>query len=431
MLAVVARNKDAASAMIIDDDTRPLLLGLNWYDDHGAVEIIRASTSRGPDGAGEKQAEATLKLIQEIGGDRNFYLDRMTDDMRAAVVRVGMDWLDMIARPTHTDLKSEAKSYHDVFGEEFYGFQLSVKHRNGFLEFIAGSGDENVLRFRAAAVDYSRSLVADALQTGERRIVEAALATAGRIDGAITRADFVYLREQEEAKYDEAEAAYQAEVRRRNGYRLAAEIGWVTGSVVLGAATGGQSVWVTTLATPLVEEMINQILDAGPPPMDQAPSTLDELLESDRIDRIPEQNYFLLSAYEQAGVSAADDYPELYRSDGTLRPLDELVTDSRASDYLLYLQEAELQSRMKLEQLDSGLQNMDRRVYDVERSAASSEYSSTPLTGAWTNDAVARQRLYGEQYVGDGVVRGWRGEIDVPEVTPDPDTYYQASYDRS
>lgn len=432
MLAVVARNEDAASAMLIDDGTRPLLLGLNWYDDHGVVEILQAGAGRDPDGAGEEQAKATLKLIQEVGGDRDFYLDRMTDDMRAAVVDVGIEWIDMIGRLAAEKSPSDYGTYVDIHGEKGIGFQLSAVDRSRFLEFIAGAGEEHALHFRGASVDYSRELVAEALQTGEPDKVKLALAMAGQLDGAITRADFSYFGDQMGAEFDEALAAHQAEVRRSNGFRLVAEIGWQASSLALGSATGGQSMWLTTLATPLVEEMIGVILDAGHPPEYRTAGTLQELFDADRLNQSPERQYFLLSAFEQAGISAADSCPELYRSDGTLRPLDELITDSQSSNYLQDLYRAESNVLEQWGNQHPGSGNFDVDVYGRARDSIhyQAEYRRYEPTGDWTDDVTARQRLYGERYVGDGEIRGWVGDVSELRVTTDPNTYYQSEYDR-
>lgn len=259
------------------------------------------------------------------------------------------------------------------------------------------------------------------------------MAMAGQLDGAITRADFSYLGDQMGEKFDEALAVHQAEVRRNNGFRLAAEVGWAAGSFGLGAATGGKSVWFTTAATPLVEELISKILDAGPLPKDQTADTLEELFDEDRLNQSPERQYFLLSAFEEAGISAAENYPELYRSDGTLRPLDELISGPQSSDHLQDLYRAESILREQWDQSNPDRRDLDVTVYGEARDSLhhQAEYPRYEPTGQWTDDAIARQRLYGEQYVGDGAMRGWFGEIDVPEVTVDPDTYYQSSYDRS
>ncbi len=432
MLAVVARNEDAAGAMLVNHDSRPLLLGLNWYDDHGVVEIIRAGTSRDADGDGHMQAAATLALIQELGGDRDFYLERMTDDMQAAVVDTGIQWLDMLSRPAMDDSPSDWGTFKNIFDESVVGFQLSNDDRDRFLEFIAGTGDENAMRFRGAAVVHSEEQVARALQTGDWTTVELALAAAGRLDGAITRADVSYLQDQLGEEYDEALVAHEAEVRRNNGFQLAASVAWSVGSTGLGAATGGSSAFLTAAAGPLVSGFISDILDAGPPPQDQTADTLNELFDADRLDHSMERNYFLLSAYERAGISAADDYPELYRRDGTLRPLSELASDSRSSNYLQDLQRAEASSREQLIQTYPGYQNIDVGRYGEERNSVhnQSSYQRYQPTGQWTDDATARQRLYGERYVGDGEAPG-RG-YNEPRWTADPDDYYQPPWaDRS
>jgi hypothetical protein len=423
MLSVVARNEEAAGAMIVNDEDRPLLLGLNWYDDGGVVDVLRAGTDR--DGAGDSwmPAAATLALMQEVGGDRDFYLDRMTEDMSDAVVDAGIQWMDTFARPAGSDSPSDYGRYEDALGDETLGVQLSPADRANFLQFVSGTGDDDAMRFRGASVVYSQDLVAQALRTGDADVVNLALAAAGRLDGAITAADYEYLLDRTGDEYDEAKAAHDAEVRRNRGYALAAQVTWSVATTAADLATGGATAPFLSVAGTVVSPLIDQIFDAGEPPVDQTPRTREELFNTDRLDQSIERNYFLLSAYEQAGVSFRDDYPDLYRPDGSLRPLDELMASDQSSDHLQDLQQAQDRAEQGWESApDRGDVNAGQ-YYDTERNgiANGSYWRDEPSESGWTDDATARQRLYGEHYIGDGEV----DSLFEARVPTDPGDYYQ------
>ena len=79
-----------------------------------------------------------------------------------------------------------------------------------------------------------------------------------------------------------------------------------------------------------------------------------------------------------------------------------------------------------------GYQNIDVGRYGEERNSVhnQSSYQRYQPTGQWTDDATARQRLYGERYVGDGEAPG--RDYNEPRWTADPDDYYQPPWaDRS
>lgn len=424
MLSVVARNGEAAGAMLVNDDDRAMLLGMKWFDDDGATEIIQSGTTRDPDNESWMPAAATMALMEEVGSDRDFYLGRMTEDMSDAVVDAGINWLDTFARPATSDSPTDYGMYEDALGNEALGIQLSPEDRANFLQFISGTGDDDAMRFRGASVVYSQDLVAQALDTGDSVVVNNALSAAGRMDGAITAADYEYLLDKTGDEHDVAMAAHEAEVRRNAGYALAAKVVWTAGSTGLNIATGGSTSFFTAVGgAAIVNPLIDEVFAAGDPPVDQTPQTREELFNTDRLDQSAERNYFLLSAYEQAGISMQDQYPDLYRPDGSLRAYDELVTSDQSSNNLQNLQQAQNQAEENWEgepdhgDIDAG------QYYDTERNsiANGSYWRDEPHESGWTDDDTARQRLYGEHYVGDGDV----DSLFEDRVPTDPNTYYQ------
>ncbi|MPZ26986.1 MAG: hypothetical protein GEV12_11360 [Micromonosporaceae bacterium] len=423
ILSVVARNEEAAGAMLVNDDDRAMLLGMKWFDDDGPVDIIQSGTTRDPDNESWMPAAATMALMDEVGGDRDFYLDRMTEGMSDAVVDAGINWMDTFARPATSDSPTDYGMYEDALGNEALGVQLSADDRANFLQFVSGTGDEDAMRFRGASVVYSQDLVADALETGDSTVVNRALGASGRLDGGITAADYEYALDRTGEDYDEAQAAHEAATRRNAGYALAAKAVWTVGSTGLNVATGGSTTIFTTVAGTVINPLIDEVFDAGDPPTDQTPRTREDLFNADRLNQSAERNYFLLSAYEQAGINMQDEHPDLYRPDGSLRAYDELVTSDQSSDNLQNLQQAQNQAEEGWEgrpnrgDIDAG------QYYDTERNsiANGSYWRDEPSESGWTDDDTARQRLYGEHYVGDGDV----DSVFEYRVPTDPNTYYQ------
>jgi hypothetical protein len=424
MLSVVARNHQAAGAMLVNDDDRALLLGMNWYDDDGVVDAIRSGTSRETGGDSWMPAAATMALIQEVGGDRDFYLGRMTEDMSDAVVDAGIGWMDTFARPATSDSPSSYRILDDALGNQALGIQLTAEDRADFLQFISGTGDGDAMRFRGASVVYSQELVGQALATGDSTVVNRALAGAGRLDGAITAADYEYALDRTGDEHDAAIAAHQAEARRNAGYSLAAKVVWTAGSAGLNIATGGTTSLFTAVAgVGIVNPLIDEVFEAGEPPVDQTARTREELFSADRLDQSAERNYFLLSSYEQAGISLAGQFPDLYRPDGSLRPYHELVTSTESSNHLQDLQQAQNRAEESWEgppgrgDIDAG------QYYDTERNsiANGSYWDDRPSESGWTDDDTARQRLYGEHYVDDGDVDSYFED----RVPTEPDEFYQ------
>jgi hypothetical protein len=174
--------------------------------------------------------------------------------------------------------------------------------------------------------------------------------------------------------------------------------------------------------TAVVNPLINGIFDAGPPPVDQTAQTREELFDADRLDQSIERNYFLLSAYDQAGLTSPEDHPELYEN-GRLRPLEALVTSDRSSNHLQDLQLAQDGVEQAWEARPEHGDIDPSRYYDHERNsiANGSYWRDEPSRSGWGHEDTARRRLYGEHYVGDGDV----DPLFEDRVTTDPDTYYQ------
>lgn len=444
MLSVVARNEDSASLLLTDDDDRRTLLGMPWYDDGGAVDVIRAGTDRDPAGGGGTmtQATATMALMREVGSDRDLYLDRMTEGMEDAVVDTGIEWMDTFGRATTTETPSEAGYFDDALGRERLGVQLSDADRGNFLQFVSGTGyqqpgdpgydeddptanrDGDDLRFRAASVSYSEQILAEAIRSGDPVKVDSALASAGRMDGAVTAGDYEYQLDRTGDEHDEAMAAYEAAKNRNFGYALAAKVTYAVGSQVANAATGGAAAPFTAVGGSVVNPLIDQVFSAGDPPVDQTPRTREELFDTDRTDYTARRNYFLLSAYTQAGVDipgsdGPGDYADLYRPDGSLREFDELAQDS---DLLQQIGNAQDSAQHTWEADHGGASINVAENYDAERNgiANGSYWRDEPSSSGWTDDETARRWLYGEHYVGDGDV----GDHAEDRVPPDPDHYY-------
>jgi hypothetical protein len=434
MLSVVARNEDGASALVYNDEDRQLLLGMNWYDDGGATDVINSATDRDPEGGGGgmAQAMATQRLMQEVGGDRDFYLGRMTEGMSDAVVDSGINWMDTFGRPATSDTPSNAGYYDDALGHERLGVQLSASDRANFLQFVSGSGldsdghpDGDAMRFRAASVTYSEQLVADALKGGNATTVDSALATAGRMDGAITAADYEYHLDRTGDDHDEAQAAYEAARDRNWGYALASKVGVTVVSQGINLATGGAAGPFTAVGGSIINPMIDQVFDAGDPPVDQTPRTREELFNTDQIDYTARRNYFMLSAYERADLvpppGQTGDYADVYQRDGSLVDYDTVVRDPDLINQVQVAQDASQQA------WQGGHQHATIGVaeyYDAERNgiANGSYWHDEPHNSGWDDDDTARVRLYGERNVDD------LDELDDLRVPVDPGEIYRGNF---
>jgi hypothetical protein len=427
LLSVVARNHQAAGAMLVNDHDRALLLGLNWYDDDGVVDVIRSGTDRDSGGGSWMPAAATMAVIQEVGGDRDFYLGRMTEEMSDAVVDAGIGWMDTFGRPATSESPSSYRILDGALGDPALGIQLTDGDRANFLQFISGTGDADAMRFRGASVVYAQELVGQSLDTGDSTVVNRALAAAGRLDGAITAADYEYALDQTGDEHDAAVAAHQADVRRNAGFSLAAKVLWTAGSSGLNIATGGTTSLFTSLAgTGIVSPLIDEVFDAGEPPVDQTARTREELFNADRLDQSAERNYFLLSSYERAGISLAGEFPDLYRPDGSLRPYPELVTSTESSNHLQDLQQAQNRGEEGWE-AEPGRGDIEAGdFYDTERNniANGSYWDDRPSESGWTEETTARQRLYGEHYVDDGEV----DPLFEDRVPTDPERFYRSDW---
>jgi hypothetical protein len=228
-------------------------------------------------------------------------------------------------------------------------------------------------------------------------------------------------------------AAHLAEARCNAGYALGAKVAWTIGSAARNGATGGSlSLFTTVAGTAVVNPLIEDVFSAGPPPTDQTPQTREELFHTQRLNQSAERNYFLLSAYQRAGVDLSGQFPELYQPDGSLRPYAGLVSGDRSADLRQDLQQAQNDAQESWQRVP-GRGDIDvSQFYDTERTSITngSHWRNHPSESGWTDERTARQRLYGERYVGDGELGGWfhDGGIEpvfAQRVPADPGEFYR------
>ncbi|QSB16318.1 hypothetical protein JQS43_08520 [Natronosporangium hydrolyticum] len=426
MLSVVARNEDASAKLLLDNEneTRSILLGMNWYDDRGVVDIIDAGTGRDleGDGAGmEKQAKAAMALMKELGGDRDFYLDRTTDNMQTAIVDMGIRWMDTFGRNLSNNMNTEVGQYlYNLDDDLRLGIQIKHDERQNFLQFIAGTSDEESIRFRAASALYAEDLLVDALQRGNAVDVDRALAVAGRLDGAINAAEYTYVMDQVSHDQAENEAAWQTETRRNAGYALAAEMAWDGASTAATLNSGGLASVVTAAASPAVSSLIETVFD----PDDRGDYRDYEALvmRQDRdLEKDLERNYFLLAAYEKAGIEPNLDLQTggtqarvdlLYDDEGRLRPLKD-IGEPTDEGVKVSAEErdafADAENVTRREWSDRNGQQFEMNSYTEERDTIDSgawEVNShgesvrpdPPRNSGWGDGDTARGRLYGDDY---------------------------------
>ncbi|QSB14329.1 hypothetical protein JQS43_22990 [Natronosporangium hydrolyticum] len=383
MLSLVARNQDVATTMLIgdddDDDLLPRLLGARWYDDQGAIDILGSGTARTPDGVA--QAEAAMKVMQEVGGRRSHYLFTMTEGLEDAVIDVGIVWMDTFGHDSHPRTDSAAGMSPDVLSRDSQaGIYLSADDRDGFLEFIAASGEGQAARFRAASVVYSEELLVTALTDPGTQSVESVLRHIGRLDGAISAADFNVVMEQS-AHRDVTETMAAVDARRAGGVALAAEVALSAVGAAGSVKSGGISMLLASVADPLVSSAIDELFpsedEQGRSNLEQAK---DHAYNDDRLSALSQRNYLMVVAYDRAGLLDRDDpsIQSLYGPDGNLKTYQELLNNENILQHLMELEDAQ----------DSGANQagLDANMYDQERDRIHN--------GSWTSDRDG-DRVYG------------------------------------
>jgi len=434
LLSVVGRNDAASSQLLLDNHDRQTLLGLNWQDDHGAADVVHGGTDRDPKTGGGTidQAKAALAVMKEVGADRDDYLHRMSQGVKDAVVDTGINWMDTFGRNVTTGTPSDAEAHmRDVFGNDSgVGIQLSPEDRARFLEFVSGTGDRDATRFHAAAIDYGKGLVVDALKHGTSVDVDSALNAAGRIDGAMTNADYQYALDQTGAKHDQAVAAAEAAKRRDWAWDLASKV-VVTGAVQsVNLVSGGTLSPFTAVGSAVVNPLIDKVFTAPPPAADQTPRQREDLFNQHEIDKDARRDYFLLSAASEAGVLPANmghGTADLFTSDPSGHQVLKSYNDITPHSDLL-----EAQHNLTV----AGYQQWSRAhdapvqldAYNEARdSIANGSYYYEPVHNSpWHDDNSARTMLYGDNVPKDGKV----ASLFEPRVPADPGNYYLPPWQR-
>ncbi|MGQ0774737.1 MAG: putative alpha/beta hydrolase [Pseudonocardiales bacterium] len=409
MLSVVGRNNSASADVLLDEPLREAVLGLNWEDDDGTVNVIHAGTERNPNEGGgtEKQARAALAVVQEVAGDRDAYLNRMGEDVEDSIKDVGVQYIDIFGRDS-----AEQSAYRgdltDALGRPIGpAFELSTRDRDMFLQFVSGTGDDDAADFQAKATAYSQVMLADAFQNGSPAQVNETLKQAGRLDGAITQANFDYTYDTVEGEDQERAAAHRAESLRNKA--ITTGVGFATTLLAAGVTVGtagtgavliGPAVSVTSAA---VNGGLGLALTDDPAPEAQLPGTKEELFRADRASYGVRRDYLITSAAINAGVIDPGQLPpSLTQQDPqgniVLRPPANL-DDSQSKQDLSTSAHSSINAYEAAHRTPTDSGDVDQPSYDIERSntATGTQDGDTPSGGsAWSNDERARRAAYGD-----------------------------------
>ncbi|MCE7001607.1 hypothetical protein LWC34_01930 [Kibdelosporangium philippinense] len=436
MLKVVGRNEDASAQLLLDKNSRQALMGLNWRDEGGAAAVIHGGTDRDPKdgGGGEAQARAAVEVVKEVASDRDGYLHRMGEGVEDAVKDVGVQYMDSFTREGP---KSEYKDgLTDVLGRKVGpGFELTTRDRDLFLQFISGTGDDDATDFHTKATAYNQVMLTEAFKHGDATKVNQALIEAGRLDGAVTQANFDYTFDVTKEADKEAAAAHRAESMRntaiKSGISVATTLvaaGVTVGTAGTGAVLVGPAV---SLTNALVNGGANFAFMDDPAPQPQLPGKRDELFRQDRAEYVTRRDLLITSAALNAGVvDPADLPPGLVSRDaqgnytlqapGDIDGSEEKKNLSMASHRAVNAYEAA--HRTPTDSAD-----VDTLAYDVERGnrATGTQDVDTPRNSPWSNEEQARVLLYGDNVPKDGKVSGMREER-VPTETGRFYEYYRS-----
>jgi len=323
LLSLAARNNDASSGALLDEDRRAAVLGLNWEDATGATDLVQAGTERDPaEGGGtDRQAAAALAVVQEVGNDRDGYLGRMADPMKDTVNDVGMQWIEAFAEPPVEGNSGVVDNRTDALGRDIGpSFQLTADDRDHFLQFVSGTGDDRAAEFQAQAKIYGQTTVADVLMQDDATPEQLARAmqNAGRLDGAITQANFDYTADQSAGKDAEAAAASRAEGIEARAKQGALNTLAVVGKEALGLVPGGGKLASAgiSVATEMVKGLVG--IDTLPPapPQPQTPQTLEDMRREDGTWATQGQNLLLAQAMDSAGLFDDASRPAILTYDG-------------------------------------------------------------------------------------------------------------------
>jgi hypothetical protein len=320
LLSVTARNENASSDVLLNDETREELLGLNWYDEDGAADVIRAGTDRmSEDGDPQRQAEAALAVMQEIGSAPEDYLNRMGEGVEDAVVDVGITYVDTFGEPYLPPGK-------DSYGTED-GVVMTSQEIRDFLWFTAGAGDQDAGRLQAASINYQTNLLAQAINGGDPDEIHEALLAGGRADGAINNANIEYMVDQEETE----DTGRQLAANRKD--QAITILKAITGS---GAALGGAAAPPAAPFLSVGNTVLGPILDSfSDSPVPEAPQVHAGGVNEDQVTSTYQRNWILLQAADKAGVDVDPrllDFDTMTESNDNLKAAERIVNNTFTVD---------------------------------------------------------------------------------------------------
>ncbi|KQV74927.1 hypothetical protein ASC61_07910 [Aeromicrobium sp. Root344] len=423
LLSVASRNEDGASALLLNEGDRKALLGLNWTDDTGVIDVIRSGTDRDPahGGGGEMQSRAALALIKDVGDNQAGYLGgrydsdgdgdidkkdavalgRMTEGISDAVVDAGINWVDQFG-------DAHDSSQQNTAGE--HGFEMNPSVESNFLRFVSGTGDEDAVRFHAAATWDAQQQITDAMRNGDAGDVKAAIDRAGRLEGRIVGADMEHQVDVAAGKdagdNQAADEKYSAKQRQMAALRMVADIGV---SVIPGAkaaegagalAQAGVSMFNASSGK-VQSGFLDALFSAGSPPEDSHAHEIKvtgDWAAQAANDSQTVQRRIVVQAALEAGTLSPEGYESLYtKENGHYVVKPDLDAEALKDPYFdLGLDEGTYDSGWQ-----SGFNGRDHdRIggsggWLDEKSAKSNLYGSTADT--WDDD---KEKHYTNDYTG-------------------------------
>ena len=413
-LSLAARNVDASSTALLDERQRSAVLGLNWEDATGASDLVGAGTLRDPNagGGGQKQAEAALAVVQEVGGDRDGYLSRMADPVKDAVDSVGVSYMDAFAA-SPTDSSGPIDNREDAMGRNVgETFQLTAEDRDHYLQFVSGTGDDRAAAFQSHAKSYSQYELADALRHGDQENVQIAMERAGRLDGAISQANFDFTADGASDRDDQAAAAARAAQIDARASQGALNTAAVFGRELAVAVIPGGTVIGPALSilTELGKGGIGMATLPDAAPSAELPQTLEDLRRADSQDAVLNRDMLIAGAMDTAGLFG-NDPPDIL---GAASP----TSDSQPQDEL----GSQVRSGLDRWATQNGAPGTsDAPDPDTYTSARSSSFSGAfdggddPTDSNWAGDGSGHM-YYGES--DQGVRTADPRRLDDPEFVP-------------
>jgi hypothetical protein len=337
LLAIAAENPRACSEVLTDPVRRAELLGLNWRDGAGVAAVVAAGTGRDLSAAADQQtkaATAALAVVQEVASDRDGYLSRMDDQVKAAVTNVGLQYLDALSSPNSQGVPSSVLGGRtDAVGRPVGPtLQLSYWDQHLFLQFVSGTGDDNAALFQGDAKLWACAVIVDALTTRNELMIRYALADAGGIDGEIFDANVNYtmdLIHRGDRRAIAISRTIGVESRAGQGFLNAVEGVGSNGPVALGSSLPfGPSSVELAVATKLAKGMISI---KKPPPAPE-PTLLDigqaegKVLANEMLDR----SILIGEALKRAGYFSPGHLPDALKfrdsdHDGNVDPLTDIM----------------------------------------------------------------------------------------------------------